>query len=119
MKNPNSPRRLSILDATIAAIKLDREWTTARVAAVMSIPKSIIYHYFGSKADLVRAACDRYATQAREARDIAFDLAMWVAMRDDEELKCLVRGQRAGARAYLQIELAKPYSLSLSTSGSA
>ena len=104
MKNLSSPRRLSILDATIAVIKVNREWTTVHVAAIAGIRKSVVFHYLESKADLIRRACERYVTQAREASDIAFDLAMWVAMRNDEELKRIVREQRAAERQFLQIE---------------
>lgn len=104
MKNPNSPKRLSILDAAITVIKTRTEWKTADVAVGASIRKSVVYHYLESKADLVRRACERYVTQAREASDIAFDLAIWVAMRHDEELKRIVRSQREAERQFLQIE---------------
>ncbi len=98
---PPSPRKLSILDAAITAISTDREWTTALVARIVSVPKSIVYHYFSSKDDLVRAALDRYATKTR---NIAFDLAMWVAMRHDPILAAKIRQQRADQRELLKIE---------------
>lgn len=101
---PINPRPSLILDATITAIRTLQDWTTLDVAAALSIPKSALYHYFNSKSELMRAAWDRYATQARNACDLTIDIAMWVAMRHDPDLAREIRRQRAAERASLQIE---------------
>ena len=104
MKNLNAPRRLAILDATITAIKTNREWTTAHVAELCSVPKSVVYHYLESKSDLVRCAFARYAEKANEVCDVAFNLAIWVAMRHDDELARAVRAHRENEREFLKIK---------------
>jgi|WetSurMetagenome_2_1015567.scaffolds.fasta_scaffold123558_3 AcrR family transcriptional regulator len=101
---PANPRRELILNAAVATIKSIQEWTVRDVAAAMSMPKSMIHHYWQTKAGLARAVWAHYAKQTRNVYDITVDLAMWVAMREDPDLAREIRRQRADERAFLQIE---------------
>ena len=102
--NPNNPRRQLIIDATLTIIKSIPEWTTAHIAELAKAPKSIVYHYFGSKPELTRAAWAHYMKIARDACDVAVDLSMWIAMRADHELAQMIRAHREDERAFLKIE---------------
>jgi len=104
MSPPNNLRRQLILNATLTIIKSIPEWTTWHIAELVKVPKSIVYHYFGSKPELTRAAWAHYMKSARDACDIAVDLSMWVAMRADAELARMVRAHREDERAFLKIE---------------
>ena len=99
-----SPRRQIILDATLTIIKSIPAWTTDHIAELAKAPKSIVYHYFGSKPELTRLAWLRYTQISGSAYDIAVDLSMWVAMRFDFDLAQMVRTHRENQRAVLKIE---------------
>jgi AcrR family transcriptional regulator len=93
-------RRQIILDATLSIIRSVRDWTLEEVTAAVESRNSIIYHYFGSKEKLLRAAYEHYSTQ--QAGDISIDLAIWVAMRFDPELARMVLEYRARERDSLK-----------------
>lgn len=112
----SKPRVAAILGAAAHCFSRSGfETTTAEIAKELGVPKSIIYHYFENKNALIQEV-QRYAYHqhlqrvreviasagesagraadvlralwnAKSARNIAFDIGVWSALRNDEVLR--------------------------------
>ena len=97
-------RALTILDAVVQVVAARAESVSAEYAALAGVPKSVLYHYFSDKVEMVLMAAQRYYAAALEPSSkfrTAFELSLWVAMRDDERLRDVVRRFHFDDRARL------------------
>lgn len=74
-KRDTSKKRASIIDAAIQAFQEDGYDNTSmdRIADVAGASKRTVYNHFPSKDALFQAVIERFMTESREAKQIAYD----------------------------------------------